>query len=89
MDFDERAIPWDNVSKTGAFGDPTQATREKGLGMLDFVTAKAVGIVASFKTRASEARTEFPGDVKLRERAEPACSDSPVAPIKAEELPPV
>jgi creatinine amidohydrolase len=55
-DFDERAIPWDTVSKTGAFGDPTQATREKGRQMLDFVTAKAVGIVASFKASLGAAR---------------------------------
>jgi creatinine amidohydrolase len=49
-DFDSRAVPWDAVSKTGVFGDPTQASREKGEAMLDFVTKKAADIVAAFKT---------------------------------------
>ncbi len=48
-DFDLRAVAWDTVSKTGVFGDPTQASRKKGEMMLDFVTNKAVEIIAAFK----------------------------------------
>ena len=49
VDFDSRAIPWDTISKTGVFGDPTKADRKKGEAMLEFVTAKAVAIIETFK----------------------------------------
>ena len=48
-DFEMRAMPWDSLSKTGVFGDATRASVEKGQVMLDFVTAKAVEMIQSFK----------------------------------------
>jgi creatinine amidohydrolase len=55
-DFEARAVPWDSLSRTGVFGDPTMATREKGEEMLDFVTRQAARIVASFKESIGERR---------------------------------
>lgn len=48
-DFELRAVPWDGLSKTGVFGDPTRASVEKGHSMLEHVTAKVVSLIQAFK----------------------------------------
>ena len=50
--FDEQALPWDLVSRTGVFGDPTKATREKGKIMIDEVIAKALALIEAFRANA-------------------------------------
>ena len=48
--FDVAAIRWDEVSRTGVFGDPTVATAEKGEQLVEHVVATAVRLIASWKS---------------------------------------
>ncbi len=53
--FDARALPWDTVSKSGVFGDPTKASAEKGRLLLEAVEARAVRLIESFKKSVGRA----------------------------------
>lgn len=44
-DFDVRARYWDEVCRTGVFGDATAATAQKGERILDVVERRIVGII--------------------------------------------
>lgn len=47
--FDVAAVRWDQVSRTGVFGDPTCATPEKGEQILDHVVETATQLISSWK----------------------------------------